>query len=324
MKKDALIESLQAKHGKESIMRLGDIGYGTVCEVIPTGSMGLDRALGCGGYPRGRVIEIFGKESSGKTTLALHAIANVQAKNQEAAFIDAEHALDPDYAEKLGVNTSNLIISQPDCGENALDIVLSLVTSGKVPLIVVDSVAALTPKSEIEGDMGAHHPGAQARLMSQGLRKICALASRHLTTIIFLNQLREKIGILFGSPEVTTGGNALKYYASVRIDVRRRQQVKTADGPVGNYTVAKVVKNKLAPPFKEAEFEILWGKGIDKMGDLIDVATVMEILVKQGSWYSFDGKKLGQGRSNVRKKLEEDLDLFDSVFDVVGGSIYGS
>ena len=293
---------IERQHGKGAIMRLGERGPIAVPS-IPTGSPSLDRALGCGGYPRGRVVEVYGPEASGKTTLTLHAIAECQRGGGIAAFIDAEHALDVHYAQRLGVQAEHLLVSQPDTGEQALDIAEALVRSGAVDLIVVDSVAALVPKAELEGEMGDSHVGLQARLMSQALRKLTAITHRTDTTLMFINQLRMKIGVKFGSPEVTTGGNALKYYASVRIDVRRIGSVKAGEEVVGNRTRVKIVKNKLAPPFRTCEFEIRYGEGIDVVGDLLDQSTLAGIVTKSGAYYSLQGQSLGQGREKARAAL---------------------
>jgi recombination protein RecA len=293
-------------------MRMGDSAVEEV-EIIPSGSLGLDIALGIGGYPRGRVIEIYGPESSGKTTLTLHAIAEVQRKGGIAAFIDAEHAFDRFYAEKLGVDTENLIISQPDNGEQALEIADNLIRSGAIDLIVVDSVAALTPKAEIEGEMGESKVGLHARLMSQALRKLTGTISKTNCTCIFINQLREKIGVMFGNPETTTGGNALKFYASVRLDIRRSTQIKDGDVAVGNRVKVKVVKNKVAPPFRVAEFDILYGEGISKVGEIIDLGVATEVISKSGSWFSYGDTKLGQGRDGVKGILKDNPELCDEI-----------
>jgi recombination protein RecA len=304
-----VLSGIDKMFGKGAIMTLGDEDEAADVAVIPTGSLSLDGALGVGGYPRGRIVEIFGPESSGKTTLTLHAIAEVQRAGGVAAFIDAEHAFDRRYAEALGVRTEDLLISQPDTGEQALEIAEMLTRSGAVDLVVIDSVAALTPKAEIEGDMGDAHMGLQARLMSQALRKLTAIASKTGTTLIFLNQLRQKIGVVFGNPETTTGGNALKFYASVRVDVRRIGAVKVGEDTVGNRTRAKVVKNKLAPPFQEAEFEIRWGAGIDWAADLLDLGTAKGLVEKSGSHLSFAGSHIGHGREKAREAILTDPDM---------------
>jgi recombination protein RecA len=306
------MEKLDKTYGKGAVMRMGDSAVEEV-EIIPSGSLGLDIALGIGGYPRGRVIEIYGPESSGKTTLTLHAIAEVQRKGGIAAFIDAEHAFDRFYAEKLGVDTENLIISQPDNGEQALEIADNLIRSGAIDLIVVDSVAALTPKAEIEGEMGESKVGLHARLMSQALRKLTGTISKTNCTCIFINQLREKIGVMFGNPETTTGGNALKFYASVRLDIRRSTQIKDGDVAVGNRVKVKVVKNKVAPPFRVAEFDILYGEGISKVGEIIDLGVATEVISKSGSWFSYGDTKLGQGRDGVKNILKDNPELCDEI-----------
>ncbi|WP_435299850.1 recombinase RecA [Timonella sp. A28] len=305
---EAALGQIDRQFGKGSIMRLGDDNRPKV-EVIPSGSIALDVALGIGGFPRGRVVEVYGPESSGKTTIALHAVANAQRSGGIAAFIDAEHALDPEYARKLGVDTDALLVSQPDTGEQALEIADMLIRSGAIDLIVVDSVAALTPKAEIEGEMGDSHVGLQARLMSQALRKITGALSATGTTAIFINQLREKIGVFFGSPETTTGGKALKFYASVRLDIRRIETLKEGSEPVGNRTRVKVVKNKMAPPFKQAEFDILYGVGISREGSLIDMGVEHGFVRKSGSWFTYDGDQLGQGKENARKFLRDNPEL---------------
>ncbi len=303
---------IEKQFGKGSVMRLGDVSV-TDVDTISTGSLGLDVALGIGGLPRGRVVEIYGPESSGKTTLTLHVIAEAQKLGGTAAFIDAEHALDSVYAENLGVDTENLIISQPDTGEQALEITDMLVRSGAVDVLVIDSVAALTPKAEIEGDMGDSHMGLQARLMSQALRKLTANIKRHNTLVIFINQIRMKIGVMFGSPETTTGGNALKFYASVRIDIRRIGAIKRQDEIVGNETRVKILKNKMAPPFKEVLFDIIYGEGISHASELIDLGVKHEIINKAGAWYSYKGEKIGQGKENVRQFLKSNLELCQEI-----------
>jgi recombination protein RecA len=306
------LAQIDKQYGKGSVMRLGEEGRVPI-EVIQTGAIALDVALGIGGLPRGRVIEIYGPESSGKTTVALHAVANAQRNGGIAAFIDAEHALDPDYAKKLGVDTDALLVSQPDTGEQALEIADMLIRSGALDILVIDSVAALVPRAEIEGEMGDSHVGLQARLMSQALRKMTGAMSNSGTTAIFINQLREKIGVMFGSPETTTGGKALKFYASVRLDVRRIETLKDGGEPVGNRTRVKVVKNKVAPPFKQAEFDILYGKGISREGSLIDMGVDQGILRKSGAWYTYEGDQLGQGKENARKFLLENPDIANEV-----------
>jgi recombination protein RecA len=309
---EATLGQIDRQFGKGSVMRLGDQGRAPV-EVIPTGSIALDVALGIGGLPRGRIVEIYGPESSGKTTVALHAVANAQRAGGIAAFIDAEHALDPEYAKRLGVDTDALLVSQPDTGEQALEIMDMLIRSGAIDVIVVDSVAALVPKAEIEGEMGDSHVGLQARLMSQALRKITGALSSSGTTAIFINQLREKIGVFFGSPETTTGGKALKFYASVRIDIRRIETLKEGSEPVGNRTRAKIVKNKLAPPFKQAEFDILYGVGISREGSLIDLGVEQGFIRKSGAWYTYEGDQLGQGKENSRAFLRDNPDLSNEI-----------
>lgn len=307
------LDKLDKTYGKGTVMKMGDAAIEEV-DVIPTGSLGLDIALGVGGYPRGRVIEIYGPESSGKTTLTLHAIAEAQKQGGIAAFIDAEHAFDRYYAEKLGVDIENLIISQPDNGEQALEIADNLIRSGAIDIIIVDSVAALTPKSEIEGEMGDSKVGLHARLMSQALRKLTGSISKTRCTVIFINQLREKIGVMFGNPETTTGGNALKFYASVRLDIRRSTQIKNSNNDVmGNKTRVKIVKNKVAPPFKTAEFDIMYGTGISKAGEVLDLGVDFEIIKKSGSWFSYDDSKLGQGRDAVKALLEDNPELMEEL-----------
>lgn len=305
------VEHIEKQFGKGTIMRLGESTHANV-ETFPTGSVSLDLALG-GGIPKGRIIEIYGPESSGKTTLTLHAIAEVQKKGGVAAFIDAEHALDPQYAKRIGVNLDNLLVSQPDNGEQALEIVEQLVRSNAVDLIVVDSVAALTPQAEIEGDMGDSHMGLQARLMSQALRKLTAIISKSKATVVFINQLRMKIGVMFGNPETTTGGNALKFYASLRMDIRRISQIKQGDAVIGNRTRVKVVKNKIAPPFREAEFDIMYNQGISREGDVLDLATAKEIVEKSGAWFSYEGEKIGQGREATKNYLKENPKVLEKL-----------
>lgn len=317
------LDKIEKGYGKGTIMKLGDNAIEDV-QVIPTGSLGLDLALGVGGYPRGRVIEIYGPESSGKTTLAIHAIAEAQKSGGIAAFIDAEHAFDRFYAKKLGVDIENLYISQPDNGEQALEIADHLIRSGAIDIIVIDSVAALTPKSEIEGEMGDSKMGLQARLMSQALRKLTANINRTNTTCFFINQLREKIGVMFGNPETTTGGNALKFYSSVRIDIRRIGQLKEGEDIQGNRTRVKVVKNKLAPPFRKAEFDILYGQGISKTGELIDMGVDLNILKKSGSWFSYGETRLGQGRDAVRNLLRDNPELSEEIEDKIKAALQGN
>ncbi|WP_125611166.1 recombinase RecA [Specibacter cremeus] len=309
---EAALAQIDKQFGKGSIMRLGDDVRAPI-ETIPTGSIALDVALGIGGLPRGRIVEIYGPESSGKTTVALHAVANAQKNGGIAAFIDAEHALDPEYAAKLGVDVDSLLVSQPDTGEQALEIMDMLVGSGSIDIVVIDSVAALVPRAEIEGEMGDSHVGLQARLMSQALRKITGRLSQTKTTAIFINQLREKIGVFFGSPETTTGGKALKFYASVRIDVRRIQTLKEGSDAVGNRTKAKIVKNKMAPPFKVAEFDIIYGQGISREGGIIDMGVEHGIIRKSGSWFTYDGDQLGQGMENSRRFLRDNPELADEL-----------
>ena len=306
------LDKLDKAYGKGTVMKMGDKAIEEV-EVISSGSLGVDLALGVGGYPRGRIIEIFGPESSGKTTLTLHAIAEAQKAGGIAAFIDAEHAFDRFYAEKLGVDIDNLIISQPDNGEQALEIAESLIRSGAVDIVVIDSVAALTPKSEIEGDMGDSKMGLHARLMSQALRKLTATISKTNCTVFFINQLRDKIGVMFGNPETTTGGNALKFYASVRLDIRRSSQIKEGENVLGNRTKVKIVKNKVAPPFKTAEFDIMYGEGVSKTGEILDLAVEFEIVKKSGSWFSYGDTKLGQGRDAVKSLIKDNPELADEL-----------
>ncbi len=303
---------IDKEFGKGAIMKLGDDKIEDI-PVIPSGSVGLNLALGVGGYPRGRVVEIYGPESSGKTTLAIHAMAEVQKQGGIAAIIDAEHAFDRFYAEKLGVDTENLLIAQPDCGEQALDIADELIRSAAVDLVVIDSVAALTPKAEIEGDMGDNRVGLQARLMSQALRKLTATINKTQTTCIFINQLREKIGVMFGNPETTTGGNALKFYASVRLDIRKASAIKDGEDIIGNQVRVKVVKNKVAPPFKKTEFDLMFNEGISRVGEIVDLGVENGILAKSGSWYSYDGNKLAQGRDAVKNVLRDNPDLADEI-----------
>ena len=302
---DAAIAHLEKEYGKGTVMKLGDPANQMNIETIPTGSLSLDIALGLGGIPKGRIVEIYGPESSGKTTVTLHMIAEVQKRGGIAGFIDAEHALDPVYARNIGVDIDNLYISQPDNGEQALEITETMVRSGAIDIVVVDSVAALVPKAEIEGDMGDSHVGLQARLMSQALRKLTAVISKSNCTVVFINQLREKVGVMFGNPETTTGGRALKFYSSVRLDVRRIEALKQGGEVIGNRTRVKVVKNKIAPPFKEAEFDIMFGKGISVTGDILDLAAGINIVNKSGAWYAYDGNKIGQGRENAKNYLQE-------------------
>nr|MDH3099565.1 recombinase RecA [Bacillus velezensis] len=305
---DMALKQIEKQFGKGSIMKLGE-KTDTRISTVPSGSLALDTALGIGGYPRGRIIEVYGPESSGKTTVALHAIAEVQEKGGQATFIDAEHALDPVYAQKLGVNIEELLLSQPDTGEQALEIAEALVRSGAVDIVVVDSVAALVPKAEIEGDMGDSHVGLQARLMSQALRKLSGAINKSKTIAIFINQIREKVGVMFGNPETTPGGRALKFYSSVRLEVRRAEQLKQGNDVMGNKTRIKVVKNKVAPPFRTAEVDIMYGEGISKEGEIIDLGTELDIVQKSGSWYSYEEERLGQGRENAKQFLKENKDI---------------
>ena len=310
---DAAIAQIEKQYGKGSVMKLGDSNANMNIDVIPTGSLSLDIALGLGGVPRGRIIEVFGPESSGKTTVALHIVAEIQKRGGIAGFIDAEHARDPTYAKNIGVDIDNLYISQPDCGEQALEITETMVRSGAVDVVIVDSVAALVPKAEIDGEMGDSHMGLHARLMSQALRKLTAVVSKTNCVVIFINQLREKVGVVFGNPEVTTGGRALKFYASVRLDVRRIDTLRQGGEIVGNRTRVKIVKNKVAPPFKEAEFDIVFGKGISKVGDILDLAVANDIVDKSGAWYAYNGNKIGQGRENAKAYLENNTAICDEI-----------
>ena len=309
---EAAMGQIEKQFGKGSVMKLGEFKAMEI-EAIPTGALGLDIALGIGGVPRGRIIEVFGPESSGKTTLALHIVAEAQKMGGEAAFIDAEHALDPVYARKLGVDIDNLIVSQPDTGEQALEITEALVRSGALDVVVVDSVAALVPKAEIDGDMGDSHMGLQARLMSQALRKLAGAINKSKTVLIFINQLREKIGVMFGNPETTTGGRALKFYASVRMDIRKTENIKQDGEVMGNRVRVKVIKNKVAPPFREAEFDVVYGKGISKEGNILDMAVNLDIIEKSGSWFSYNGERIGQGRENVKRYLAENPKMMEEV-----------
>ncbi len=308
---DAAIAQIEKQYGKGSVMKLGDNSANMNVETVPTGSLSLDIALGLGGLPKGRIIEVYGPESSGKTTVALHCVAEVQKRSGIAGFIDAEHALDPVYARNIGVDIDNLYISQPDCGEQALEITETMVRSGAVDIVVVDSVAALVPKAEIDGDMGDSHVGLQARLMSQALRKLTAVISKSNCIVIFINQLREKVGVMFGNPETTTGGRALKFYSSVRLDVRRTESLKQGGEIVGNHVRVKVVKNKIAPPFREAEFDIMFGQGISREGDVLDLAVNAGIVNKSGAWYAYEGDKIGQGRENAKTYIHENPAFFD-------------
>ena len=309
---EVAMSQIEKQFGKGSVMKLGEYKAMEV-EAIPTGALSLDIALGIGGVPRGRIIEVFGPESSGKTTLALHIIAEAQKMGGEAAFIDAEHALDPVYARKLGVDIDNLIVSQPDTGEQALEIAEALVRSGALDVVVVDSVAALVPKAEIDGEMGDSHMGLQARLMSQALRKLAGAINKSKTVLIFINQLREKIGVMFGNPETTTGGRALKFYASVRMDIRKTEMMKQDGQVIGNRVRVKVIKNKVAPPFREAEFDVLYGKGISKVGNILDMAVNLDIVEKSGAWFSYNGQRISQGRENAKRYLEEHPDIMDEI-----------
>lgn len=314
---DAALSQIDRAFGKGSVMKLGSRDLGLATDAVSTGSLGLDIALGIGGLPRGRVIEVYGPESSGKTTLALHVVAEIQKKGGTAAYVDAEHALDPVYAGKLGVDINELLISQPDTGEQALEITDTLVRSGGVDIVVIDSVAALTPKAELEGEMGDSLPGLQARLMSQALRKLTGSISKSNTIVLFINQIRMKIGVMFGNPETTTGGNALKFYASVRLDIRRIGAIKDRDEVIGNQTRVKVVKNKVAPPFKQVEFDIMYGVGISKVGELVDLGVKAGIVEKSGSWYSYDGARIGQGRESAKTFLTENRDIADKIENAI-------
>jgi recombination protein RecA len=314
---DAALGQIEKQFGKGAVMKLGDSSAHMNVETIPTGSLSLDVALGLGGIPKGRIIEIYGPESSGKTTVTLHMIAEVQKRGGIAGFIDAEHALDPVYARNIGVDVDNLYISQPDNGEQALEITETMVRSGAIDIVVVDSVAALVPKAEIDGDMGDSHVGLQARLMSQALRKLTAVISKSNCTVIFINQLREKVGVMFGSPETTTGGRALKFYSSVRLDVRRIEALKQSGEVIGNRTRVKVVKNKIAPPFKEAEFDIIFGEGISVVGDVLDLAAEVSIVSKSGAWYAYGGSKIGQGRENTKQYLKDNPEIFAEIVEKV-------
>jgi len=314
---DSAIKEIEKQHGKGSVMILGDESFNMKLEAIPSGSIKLDKAMGIGGYPKGRIIEVYGPESSGKTTFALHAIAEAQNLGGFAAFIDAEHALDPQYAKALGVDIDNLILSQPDTGEQALEITEALIRSGAIEIIVIDSVAALVPEAEIRGDMGASHVGLQARLMSQAMRKLSGVISKSNTVVIFINQIREKVGVMFGSPETTPGGRALKFYSSVRLEIRRSEAIKHGTDIVGNVVKVKVVKNKVAPPFKTLVVDLMYGKGISKLGEIIDLAVEEEIINKAGSWFSYNGEKIGQGRENVKKYLTEKPELLKELETLV-------
>lgn len=314
---ESALVQIEKQYGKGSVMKLGDKGVNMQIETIPTGSLSLDLALGMGGVPRGRIIEVYGPESSGKTTVALHMVAEVQKRGGIAGFIDAEHALDPVYARNIGVDIDELYISQPDNGEQALEITETMVRSGAVDILIVDSVAALVPKAEIDGDMGDSHVGLQARLMSQALRKLTAIISKSNCVVIFINQLREKVGVMFGNPETTTGGRALKFYSSIRLDVRRIETLKQNGEAIGNRTRIRVVKNKIAPPFKEAEFDIMFGEGISRTGDVLDLAANEGIVVKSGAWYAYEGEKIGQGRENAKKYLKENPAIFEAIEEKV-------
>ena len=320
---EQVLADIEKQFGKGAIMKLGEKGVRNI-DVVSSGSLALDQALGVGGYPKGRIIEIFGPESSGKTTIALHAIAEVQKTGGRAAFIDAEHALDPVYAKKLGVDTDELLLSQPDTGEQALEIVEALVRSEAMSIIVIDSVAALVPQAEIEGEMGDSHVGLQARLMSQALRKLGGIVNKTNTICIFINQLREKVGVMFGNPETTPGGRALKFYSTVRLDVRRAEQIKVGSDVLGNKTVIKVVKNKVAPPFKTAEVEIMYGEGISKTGEIIDIASNLGILDKSGAWYSYKGEKIGQGKENAKLVLKNNPALYKEIEDKVRNHLFNN
>ncbi len=314
---DAAISHIEKQYGKGAVMKLGDATVNMGIETVPTGSLSLDIALGVGGVPRGRIIEIYGPESSGKTTVALHMVSEVQRRGGIAGFIDAEHALDPVYAKNIGVDIDELYISQPDSGEQALEICETMVRSGAVDIVIVDSVAALVPKAEIDGEMGDSHVGLQARLMSQALRKLTAIVSKSNCIVVFINQLREKIGIMFGNPETTTGGRALKFYSSIRIDVRRTETLKQGGEMIGNHTKVKIVKNKVAPPFKTAEFDIMFGKGISREGDIIDLAVAKDVVEKSGAWYAYKGEKIGQGRENAKQYLVENPEICDEIETLV-------
>lgn len=314
---ESAIAQIEKQYGKGSVMKLGDTASRMSVEAVPTGSLSLDIALGVGGIPKGRIIEVYGPESSGKTTVALHMVAEVQKRGGIAGFIDAEHAMDPAYARNIGVDIDELYISQPDCGEQALEITETMVRSGAVDIVIVDSVAALVPRAEIDGDMGDSHVGLQARLMSQALRKLTGVINKSNCIVIFINQLREKVGVMFGNPETTTGGRALKFYSSVRLDVRRIETLKQSGEMIGNHVRVKVVKNKVAPPFQEAEFDIMFGKGISREGDVLDLAAKHDIIVKSGAWYSYKGEKIGQGRENAKAYLADNPDVFDEVENLV-------